>query len=166
MITYNMTDCDVTLELCFKLDLINHLIAISNITRSYIIDVMLSSTGAIAASALCSYALTRQCRYNWTRCDFHPDNFEGGYAHFRRPLVCSYPMIIDFVSMYPSIMSEVNISPESIDFINIDELDRTRFEFRLMMMYYSRHDSHCHVRLTFYGMRRCHNNFRAVVVGL
>jgi DNA polymerase elongation subunit (family B) len=147
MTTYNMMDCEVTLELCFKLDLVNQLIAISNITRSYIIDVMLSSTGAIAASALCAYALTRQCRYNWTRCDYHPDNFEGGYVHFRRPLVCSHPMIIDFVSMYPTIMSEVNISPECIDFISLEELDESTFELRLLKMYYSTDRVNCYVSI-------------------
>jgi hypothetical protein len=57
MIRYNMIDCKVTLDLCFSLDLVNQMIALCSITKSYILDVMLSSTGAIAASCLCNYAL-------------------------------------------------------------------------------------------------------------
>jgi len=57
----------------------------------------------------------------WTKCNYCPPTFEGEYIHLRAPIVCSYPMIIDFVSMYPSIMSLALISPRSIDYMDIDD---------------------------------------------
>jgi hypothetical protein len=59
MVEYNMQDYQVNLDLCLKLDLIYQMVAVCNITRCYIGDIMLSSTGAMAASALCSYALVQ-----------------------------------------------------------------------------------------------------------
>ena len=123
MIMYNMMDCEVTIGVCFKLDLINQIIAVCAITRAYIVDVMLYSTGAMAASALCSRALERNMKYLWTRCDYQPPDFQGGHVHFKAPIVCSHPMIIDFVSMYPSIMSSALISPESIDYMDLEDPD-------------------------------------------
>jgi DNA polymerase elongation subunit (family B) len=79
MVRYNMMDCQVNLDVCFKLDLMNKMVAICNATRSYIIDVILYSTGATAASALCSYALRCGKEYVWTRCDYHPVEFLGGH---------------------------------------------------------------------------------------
>jgi len=38
----------------------------------------------------------------------------------KRHIGCAHPMIIDFVSMYPSIMSSSLISPESIDYCEKD----------------------------------------------
>lgn len=61
MIKYNMLDCEATIDLCFSLDLINQIIALCSITRSYVLDVMLYSTGAIAASCLCHHAHNRRC---------------------------------------------------------------------------------------------------------
>jgi len=72
--------------------------------RTYNTDVVISSTGAIAASCLCSYAMKKDRRYIWTKCDPHPPEFLGGHVHFKSPAVCTYPMIVDFASMYPSIM--------------------------------------------------------------
>jgi DNA polymerase elongation subunit (family B) len=134
MINYNMIDCEVTLDLCFTLDLINQMVALTSITRSYILDVMLSSAGSIAASCICNYAHQNECRYVWTRCDHRPELFEGGEVHFKRPIVCSFPMIIDFVSMYPTIIACTNISPESIDYIDLNTRHGSRFSLRLAMI--------------------------------
>ncbi len=57
MAKYNLMDCQVNLELCRHQDLLNQIVGICRITRSYILDVMIHSTGAMPASSLCSYAL-------------------------------------------------------------------------------------------------------------
>jgi DNA polymerase elongation subunit (family B) len=133
MVKYNMQDCMVNLKLCFKLDLVNQVVAICNITRVYIEDVMLYSTGAIVASALCAKALSNGHSYVWTRCDYHPWEFFGGHFHFKQPMVCVYPMIADFVSMYPSIMSSAKISPESIDYCDKDCVAVPRYSHKLVL---------------------------------
>ena len=50
------------------------------------------------------------------RCDYHPEEFEGGQVYTKRPLMCSNPLMVDFLSMYPAIMSCACISPECIDY--------------------------------------------------
>jgi DNA polymerase elongation subunit (family B) len=153
MTKYNMQDCEVTLNLCFKLDLINQMIAICNITRSYIVDVMVSSTGAIAASALCNYALNEGREYIWTRCDYHPVEFLGGYVQFKRPIVCRYPMIVDFVSMYPSIMSYCKISPETIDYVDRECYGLPRFTKRVLLLCYVEDRGTISIGMTLYGFK-------------
>ena len=137
MVHYNMQDCIVNLELCFNLDLINQIVAICNITHAYIGDVTLYSAGEIAASALCHKALSNRQRYIWTRYDYHPRDFLGGHVHFKRPIVCSYPMIVDFVSMYPSIMSSALISPEFIDYCDKDCISCPRYSNKLVLLSYT-----------------------------
>jgi DNA polymerase elongation subunit (family B) len=118
MAKYNLMDCQVNLELCRHQDLLNQIVRLCRITRSHILDVMIHSTGAMAASSLCSYALKQNKCYVWTRCNHYPKEFIGGHVHFRSPIVCSSPMICGLGSMYPSIMKCANISPETIDYID------------------------------------------------
>lgn len=115
MVKYNMLDCKVCLELCRKLDPINQIIALCYCSRAWIEDVMLYNTGAMAISCVCFEALRDKCTYNWTRCDWKPQDFKGGEVLFRQGLISKNVLIVDFAAMYPSILSSAGISPESID---------------------------------------------------
>jgi len=115
MSVYNNIDCRVVLKLCKHLDLINQIIALCYCSRSWIEDVMLYNTGAMATSCICFNAMLHKCTYNWTRCDWHPLNFKGGEILFDQPLIASHVMVVDFTAMYPSIIVSAGISPESID---------------------------------------------------
>jgi len=42
------------------------------------IDVLLYNTGAMATSCVCFHALESKYVYNWTRCDWKPQDFKGG----------------------------------------------------------------------------------------
>jgi len=154
MVRYNMMDCEVNLDLCFQLDLINQMMAICNITRSYMLDVMIYSTGAIAASALCASALRDDMKYVWTRCDYRPYEFEGGYVHFKKPIVCEMPMVFDFVSMYPSVMTAAHVSPESIDYLDLESSDDARYHVKLSLASYSVRDDTACFGVTHYGARQ------------
>ncbi len=127
MMTYNVINCQVTLELCFELDLINQRVALCFFAKSYVVDVMLSSSGAIAASSLSSYVWEQGYRYSWTS-DHRPEKFYGGQVHFKGGAVTSYPMVVDFVSMYPTIMTRGLISPESMDYLDFNTNRGPRFE--------------------------------------
>ena len=153
MIKYNILHCEVTLDLCFSLDLINQIIALCSMTRSYILDVMLYSTGAIAASCLCNRAYDKNCRYVWTRCDYWPSEFEGGEVYFRSPIVYKNPMIIDFISMYPSAMSSTLISPEFIDYVDRDLMSIPRFDHRLVVLSSCNIDEVTYIGITMYGLK-------------
>ena len=46
---------------------------------------------------------------------------------FREPLIAKFVMIVDFVSMYPSIIASCGISPESIDSRDLNTFNGHRF---------------------------------------
>lgn len=116
MSVYNIMDCCVVLELCKNLDLINQIIALCYCSRAWIEDVMLYNTGAMATSCICFNAMEHKCVYNWTRCDWKPQDFKGGEILYSQPLIAHNVLVVDFTSMYPSIICSAGISPESIDF--------------------------------------------------
>jgi len=53
--------------------------------------------------------------YNWTRCDWKPQDFKGGEILFSHPLIANNVIVVDFTAMYPSIIASAGISPKSID---------------------------------------------------
>ena len=119
-IRYNMRDCEVTLDLCFNLDLINQMIILCYATKSSMSDVCIYSTGAMAASCLTRYARDKGMGYVWNRCGWYPGTLAGAYVHFIAPVCVRYAMSVDFISMYLSLRISSNISPESIDILEKD----------------------------------------------
>ena len=154
MAKYNLMDCQVNLELCRHQDLLNQIVGLCRITRSYILDVMIYSTGAMAASSLCSYALKQNKHYVWTRCDHYPKEFIGGHVHFRSPIVCSSPMICNFVSMYLSIMKCANISPETIYYIDKETYGKQKFEFMISKTDLLYNSYVVWIGITYYGVKK------------
>jgi DNA polymerase elongation subunit (family B) len=98
-----------------KLNIVNQLIALCFCSCAWADDVMLYNTGAMATSCVCFNTMNRGYVYNWTNCDWKPKEFKGGEMLFGRPLVANNVQAVDFTAMYPSIITSVGISPESID---------------------------------------------------
>jgi hypothetical protein len=66
-------------------------------------------------------------------------------------MVCVYPMIADFVSMYPSIISSAKISPESIDYCDKDCLEVPRYSHKLVLLSYILLQNTIYMGITMYG---------------
>jgi DNA polymerase elongation subunit (family B) len=127
MCVYNIADCEVCLAVCWKLDLFNQIINMCFATNCSINDALVYSTGAIAATALAHHASELGCKFMWTRCDWHPTKFKGGLVWFRGKISCPLVCIIDFAGMYPNIVKCSGISPESVDFVDINAPEACRF---------------------------------------
>lgn len=127
MAVYNLGDCIANLELCKRLDLVNQVVSLCYASRAWIQDVMLYNTGAIATSCLCTAAYIRGYDFAWNRCDWRPESFRGGELIYTGPCVASNIMSVDFVSMYPTIMSSCGISPESIDYVSPSDVSSRQF---------------------------------------
>lgn len=127
MIEYNMRDCIATIALCEKLDIVNQIVCLSYTANAWIEDVLLYNTGAIATSSLCNATYSKGYRFMWTRCDWRPKQFRGGELIYCGPVVASNVMVVDFVSMYPTIMASCGISPESIDYVTPSYSQSARF---------------------------------------
>ena len=158
MLIYNLRDCTANLALCVKLDIINQVIALSYAARAWIEDVMLYNTGAMATSCLCSAAFTRGYEYNWTRCDWNPNDFKGGELMYFGPLVANNVMSMDFVSMYPSIMASAGISPESIDYITPDVVYTPRFSRIAVVFMATMMGGRLLISYVMYGVRTVRND--------
>ena len=154
MAKYNMRDCEVTLELCNKLDIINQIMSLSHCANAWIRDVLLYNTGAMSVSSVCSNAWSKGFRYNWTRCDWIPNIFSGGHVLFTGKKVRKNVSIVDFTSMYPSLIRDGGISPECIDFIDISSMDVTRFDsITLVYTYqYDRSIEHLYIGIVGLGV--------------
>ena len=82
---YNILDCDVNLAIFSNLDLINQMIAICYATKSTMQDVMIYSTGSIAASTVSHHASSIGCRFEWSRNAWHPHELPGIHVLFDKP---------------------------------------------------------------------------------
>jgi hypothetical protein len=69
--------------------------------------------------------------------DWIPDVFTGGQVLFTGEKVCRNVAIVDFTSMYPSIIQGGGISPEYIDFIDHNVSHIPRFSYIHNMCAYS-----------------------------
>jgi DNA polymerase elongation subunit (family B) len=144
MTHYNMRDCEATLALCEIFDMINPIVALCYGAKAWIWDVALYNTGAMSLSSMCAIAWDRGYRYNWTRCDWIPDVFTGGQVLFTGERVQRNVAILDFMSMYPSIICDGGISPECIDFIDYNVRHTPRFSYVHNIYAYS-YDSSRHI---------------------
>lgn len=107
MATYNMRDCEATLGLCQKLDIINQIVSLCYGAKAWIRDVALYNTGAMSLSFMCSRSWSKGYIYNWTRSDWIPSVFSGVQVFFTGEKVRRNVAIIDFTSMYPSLIRDV-----------------------------------------------------------
>ena len=156
MVTYNIGDCIATLDLCAKLDLINQIVSLCYTAKAWVSDVLAYNTGTMASSCLCSHAHSRGYSISWTRCDWKPENFKGGEVIYTGPSCASNVMIVDFVSIYPSIMSSCGISPECIDYIDPDDIDTCRFNSWGFVAIYKTVGTKRKLVAIFYGIRAGH----------
>lgn len=128
MANYNIRDCEATLELCQKLDIIYQIVSLCYGAKAWIRDVILYNTGAMSLSSMCAMAWSRGYRYNWTRCDWIPSVFSGGQVFFKGEKVRRNVAIVDFTSMYPSLIRDSGISLECIEFIDATSKNDPQFD--------------------------------------
>lgn len=133
MARYNIVDCEATLAVCKRLDMINQIVALCYGANAWIRDVLLYNTGAMSLSSMCSVAWKHGYKYNWTRCDWVPNTFVGGQVLFTGNKVERDVAIVDFTSMYPSIIRDGGISPECIDYIDLDTRLEPRFNYLICL---------------------------------
>jgi len=89
----------------------------------------------MSLSSMCFVAWKHGYKYNWTRCDWIPDTFVGGQVLFTGNKVKRDVVVVDFTSMYPSIIRDGGISPECIDYIDLDKKLEPRFDYLICLCY-------------------------------
>lgn len=114
LVTYNINDCDVTLDVWYKSGLSREIPSLALCAASPVADCARYITGTMMPLLVASVALSTRKVLNWSVSTADQD-YKGGFVleptrgHHRHVVVC------DFSSMYPTIMSCCNISPESVE---------------------------------------------------
>ena len=155
MCAYNIRDCEVALNICWKLDIFNKVINMCYATNCCIPDALIYSTGAISVSTLCSKAHEIGSKYIWTRCDWHPDTIKGGLVWFRGKISCPRVCVVDFTSMYPNIVKCCRVSPESVDFYDLGGEGDIRFTQLEFHVCYMLSEYGLCLAIVLFGLRQC-----------
>ena len=110
---YNMNDSKVTVEIFNKLDLGSELCSLAVCSCSPLYDCVRYMTGAMSACAHSSECIVNHTLVDWSRPAIVP-KFEGGLVLEPHKGVHRDVVVVDFSSMYPNIMCDANVSPESV----------------------------------------------------
>lgn len=112
MISYNVRDCEMVIELCSKKLVTGNILYLCNVTGAPFGDVAVYHTGAMGSCALSKAAMKDSTMIVWRRCEKEVVEMKGGYVHFVSPILAKGVLSLDFNSLYPSIMLSTQISPE------------------------------------------------------
>ena len=113
MMRYNYNDCVVLREICEKLNIINEIIALCEVSRSPFDDVSVYSTRIMAWNKIISCGVTQGIRYMWPKTPVSFIPIKGAHVIFERPRLVRFNYCLDYKSLYPSVIIGGAISPES-----------------------------------------------------
>lgn len=119
-VRYNLKDSQLTAQVFEKLDIARQLIALCSVMKSAMVDVCRYTTGTMMACMISSYALSEGQTMSWSRCSHIMDRFEGGLV--LDPVLGHWKnvVIVDFSSMYPTIMLSCHISHDNIEYEDVE----------------------------------------------
>lgn len=113
LVEYNVNDCNVALEVWTKSGLCTEIPSLAACASAPVYDCGRYITGTMVPLLVSSIALSKGMMLNWS-VSSRDQEYKGGFVvdptrgHHRSVMVC------DFSSMYPTIMSCCNISPQTV----------------------------------------------------
>lgn len=111
---YNMNDCVVVLDIWNKVDASLSIPSLALCMSSPVYDSARYTTGAMAAMSFSSFCISRGRVVAWSRCT-KEQNYKGGLVLEPSRGKWERMIVLDYKSMYPSVMSGCMISPCDID---------------------------------------------------
>lgn len=114
MILYNLNDCLITMQLVNAKGMTDEIISLCQSSKSPVEDVCLFKTGAIAWNFVMAENFNRDIKCIWPE-ESSPFKFtSGGQVFFDGPSTIGKHIVLDYDSLYPSIIIAGNISPDGI----------------------------------------------------
>lgn len=117
LVEYNIRDSEMVRDVFIKLGLARQLILLCSVMKSSLIDTSRYATGVMCACMLSSYAASTGKLLDWSRCTMMPDEFEGGLVLDPMRGLHRNVVVVDFKSMYPSIMIGCSVSHDNVRFV-------------------------------------------------
>ena len=114
MFEYNIGDCYALRGICDKLDILSEIVNLCSSAMSPFEDVGVYKTGVIAWSYILSECIARGTRFRWPKSLRPYTDIRGGHVISNGANLVGFNICLDFDSLYPSIMTLCNISPENI----------------------------------------------------
>lgn len=114
LVRYNMMDSQLIVEIFNILDVGSKILSRCNVMKSCFIDVVRGATGTMCSCMLSSYAVAQNKLLDWFCTRYIPDVYEGGRVY--EPESGYYPRVavVDFKSIYPSLILVKEIFRASI----------------------------------------------------
>lgn len=114
MIRYNLHDAYLHVRVAFETRCIEEICTMCAVFKSPISDITRFISGTSVCSMASSYALSEGCLVDWSDEMWQDVSFKGGYVLDPVAGLHRSVHVLDFASMYPSIMIAANLSPETM----------------------------------------------------
>lgn len=116
LVSYNMMDSELTSKLWEVTGAMKQVVGLCVASCSPVVDCVRYVSGTMASCALSSYCISRGMVLDWSECDLDLP-YEGGAVLEPMRELFHGVIVVDFSSMYPTIIRDIGISPENVDII-------------------------------------------------
>lgn len=113
LIDYNINDSKLTSKLWNITGVCNQVIGLCVASCSPVVDCVRYISGTMASCAISSYCISNNMVMDWSECNLRI-GYEGGTVLTPVRKLFKSVVVVDFSSMYPTIIRDVGISPENV----------------------------------------------------
>ncbi|KAJ3220937.1 DNA-directed DNA polymerase delta [Clydaea vesicula] len=114
MIQYNIHDAYLHIQVALKTRCLTEICTMCAVFKAPICDITRFISGTVVCSMASSYALSKSLVIDWSEDDLFNVRFRGGFVMTPITGLHKNVIVLDFASMYPSIIIGANISPETV----------------------------------------------------
>ena len=119
ILDYNMNDSIIPTEIWIKTGLIEEIPSLALASCCHVYDVCRYMTSVTARCPLSAEAMAIGMKIDWSECK-PVSEYKGGRVLEPVKGIHDYIVVCDFSSMYPTIMIDANISPETLETLDPD----------------------------------------------
>lgn len=120
VLDYNMNDSKIPVEIWIKTGLIKEIPSLALASCCHIYDCCRYMTSVTARCPLTAEAMAVQMKVDWSECEPIP-KYKGGKVLDPIKGIHNDVVVCDFSSMYPTIMVDANISPETLEILSCED---------------------------------------------
>lgn len=119
ILEYNMNDCVIPVEIWIKAGLITEIPSLALASCCHVYDCCRYMTSVTARCPLSAEAMAMGMKIDWSECEVISE-YKGGRVLEPVRGIHDDVVVCDFSSMYPTIMIDANISPETLEVLEPD----------------------------------------------
>lgn len=121
MLYYNVHDSYLHYKVAISTGLIDEIVSLCTVSRSPLADVTRYITGSMASTLIASFAYFNNESLDWSSESPSYGKYKGGLVMDPIKGIHRQVMVFDVQSMYPTVMTDLNISPETVSILQPDD---------------------------------------------